>query len=202
MDVDSDDGLLRWVIRVRQRAARHDHALTALALVGVAAGITTAVLFRAHLPGVRHAGYVGIALMNLVGSGAIVLPTPTLLAVYIGGSYLNPLVVAIVAGITGTLGETTGYLLGFSGRRIAERHGQYEAVRRWMQQRGGLALFVMAALPNPFFDIAGAAAGSLRFPLPRFFLFVALGKLLKNGGIAYAGAWSLPVVERLFRSLF
>ena len=32
----------------------------------------------------------------------------------------------------------------------------------WMRRRGWLLLFLMAFIPNPFFDLAGVTAGALR----------------------------------------
>ena len=47
---------------------------------------------------------------------------------------------------------------------------------------GDATVFVMAAIPNPLFDVAGMAAGSLRFPLWRFLLAAFLGKLKTRPG--------------------
>ena len=52
-------------------------------------------------------------------------------------------------------------------------------------------LFVMAAIPNPAFDLVGIAAGTLRVPLSRFFLSAFAGNLVKMLTFAYAGAHSL-----------
>ena len=45
-----------------------------------------------------------------------------------------------------------------------------------MERRGVLVMFVMSVIPNPLFDIAGAAAGVVRMPLGRFFLAVLAGR--------------------------
>jgi membrane protein DedA with SNARE-associated domain len=52
-------------------------------------------------------------------------------------------------------------------------------------------------VPNPFFDLAGIAAGSLRYPVWRFLLFCWLGKTIKTTLVAFAGSQSIELVEHL-----
>jgi membrane protein YqaA with SNARE-associated domain len=49
----------------------------------------------------------------------------------------------------------------------------------------------MAAIPNPLFDLAGLASGSLRYPLWRFLGVAFLGKLVKYTVVSLLGAASL-----------
>jgi uncharacterized membrane protein YdjX (TVP38/TMEM64 family) len=58
-------------------------------------------------------------------------------------------------------------------------------------------ILLLAFIPNPFFDLAGAAAGALRMPLRKFLLWVWIGKFLKMLAFAYAGAASNDWVTRL-----
>ena len=62
--------------------------------------------------------------------------------------------------------------------RLAER-----GFRRW----GFVALVVIAGIPNPVFDALGILAGSLRYPIGRFWLATAAGKILKFLSITYLG---------------
>jgi uncharacterized membrane protein YdjX (TVP38/TMEM64 family) len=64
-------------------------------------------------------------------------------------------------------------------------------------RRGGPAVLVLAFIPNPFFDVAGAAAGALRMPIARFLVWVWVGKLLKMLLFAYAGSASIDWLARL-----
>ena len=45
----------------------------------------------------------------------------------------------------------------------------------------------MAVIPNPFFDLAGIAAGTLKIPVLRFYFFCALGSIIKMLAFAYGG---------------
>ena len=53
-------------------------------------------------------------------------------------------------------------------------------------RNGFLPLFVLAAIPNPFFDLVGIAAGSLGYSIKRFLLFVLAGETVKFVAIVYA----------------
>ena len=48
-------------------------------------------------------------------------------------------------------------------------------MKRW----GPLAVFVLAFIPNPAFDIAGITAGALHMPVWQFLLAAWLGKSLR-----------------------
>ncbi len=52
------------------------------------------------------------------------------------------------------------------------------------------ALFTFALMPIPF-DVAGVWAGTMRYPLWRFLVFVTPGKVLKVTSVALAGSYSV-----------
>ena len=52
----------------------------------------------------------------------------------------------------------------------------------------------MAAIPNPFFDIAGMIAGATRIGLLRFVLASWPGLLIKNIAFAWAGVAGLQLL--------
>ena len=103
--------------------------------------------------------YPAVAGSVLLASGGLVVPVPALAITCTTATFLNPAAVAVIAGLAGTIGELTGYFLGFSGSGVFERRRFYHRVEGWMQKRGGLILFVVSAIPNPVFDVAGIAAG-------------------------------------------
>jgi uncharacterized membrane protein YdjX (TVP38/TMEM64 family) len=107
------------------------------------------------------------------------------------GSVFNPFGVAIAAGTGAALGELTGYLAGFSGQAVVERVEIYERLTSWMKRNGSLTILVLAAIPNPFFDLAGVAAGSLKMHVVRFFIWCWIGETIKMAIFAFAGARSL-----------
>jgi len=140
---------------------------------------------------IRVWGYPGIFVISFLGNATVILPAPSLAVVFAMGGVLNPLLVGLVAGPAEALGELTGYLAGYSGRAVVENRRTYERLSGWMQRNGALTVFCLSAIPNPFFDLAGIAAGVLRYPLLRFLFFCWLGKSIKTIAFAFAGAYSL-----------
>ena len=155
--------------------------------------------FREQLADLAAVGYVGIFAVSLLGNATIILPAPSLALVFAMGSALPPLAVGLVAGVGEALGELTGYGAGFVGRAAIEDYDTYDRLTSWMQRRGGITVFVLSAIPNPFFDLAGIAAGTLRYPIWRFLLFCWLGKTLKTTLVAFAGYYSATIIEPFLR---
>jgi membrane protein YqaA with SNARE-associated domain len=135
----------------------------------------------------------------LPGNATIILPAPSLALVFAMGSALPPLLVGLAAGVGEALGELTGYAAGFGGRAVIEDQRAYDRLADWMQRRGGITVFVLSVFPNPFFDLAGIAAGTLRYPLWRFLLVCWLGKTIKTTVVAWAGSQSITLVEQFLR---
>lgn len=142
-------------------------------------------------------GYPGIFLFSLLTNATLLLPAPGIALVFAMGAVFDPTGVALAAGLGATVGELSGYLAGFSGQVVVERADTYDRVTRWMEMHRGrsyLTVFVLAFLPNPFFDIAGFVAGALRIPIVGFLISVLVGKTLKMLLLAYAGAGMLPIL--------
>ena len=154
------------------------------------AGICTIIFrFQEQIEALGSYGYLGAFLISIVTSSTIVVPFPGWVVIAALGTVLNPFLVGVVSGVGGTIGETTGYMLGYGGRLAIENVSLYKRMVREMQRWGSAVVLVLALIPNPIFDIAGAAAGALRFPLWKFFLFGALGRIPKHILFALVGAW-------------
>ncbi len=137
-------------------------------------------------------GYLGVFLISIITCSSIVVPVPGwILVATMAFTLNNPILVGIVSGLGGTIGEMTGYLLGYGGRLVVENVGIYTRMVQWMKRWGSITIFILALIPNPFFDVAGAAAGSLRFPVWKFLLFGAAGRIPKHIFFAYIGVWGL-----------
>lgn len=132
-------------------------------------------------------GYLGIFLLTLLANATIVLPSPAIAAAFLGGTALNPWIVGVLSGIAAGIGETTGYLAGYSGSKLATSSRLYPRVQRWVEQWGVMTIFVLAFIPSPVFDLAGIAAGVLRMPFRKYFIACTAGKLLRFVSIAWIG---------------
>ncbi len=163
--------------------------------------ITGVVLFVTGQLDPEGVGYTGAFLINLVGSASVVVPVPGLAAVCAAAAPdvgLNLILLGLVGGAGSTIGELTGYLAGYGGQSFVQKSKYYGRIQRLVMRRGALALFVLAVLPTPIFDIAGIASGSLGYPLRRFLLWVFLGKIIKFIGIAYACQQGIDWLTNLF----
>jgi membrane protein DedA with SNARE-associated domain len=81
----------------------------------------------------------------------------------------------------------TGYLAGVGGRSVVEQRELYQRFERLMRRYGMLVVFVLAAIPNPAFDVGGMVAGALRMPLWRFLLAGWAGKSIRFTLLALSG---------------
>jgi uncharacterized membrane protein YdjX (TVP38/TMEM64 family) len=144
-------------------------------------------------------GYPGIFLVMLMANATVIIPAPGVAVVFAMGSIFNPLGVAIAAGTGGAIGELTGYLAGFSGQAIVENTQTYNRISPWVQKYGAWAILVLAAIPNPFFDLAGIAAGVAKIPVWKFLLFCWIGQLIKMAMFAYAGAYSIDWLAGFYK---
>jgi membrane protein YqaA with SNARE-associated domain len=155
-------------------------------------------LYRDRVAEFGSYGYLGLFIVSIVGNATVLLPVPSLVATFITGGILNPLLVGIVSGAGMAVGELTGYLAGYGGGAIiaAEDQERYQRLESWMRRYGAVTLFVLSAIPNPLFDLAGIAAGALHYPLWRFLLVCFLGKTLKGLVLAFAGSRSLDWINR------
>lgn len=143
-------------------------------------------------------GYPGIFLIAMLANATVLLPAPGVAVIYAMGAIFNPFGVALAAGTGGAIGEISGYLAGFSGQAVVERMEVYDRVQPWVERFGGWAILVLSAIPNPFFDIAGIAAGIAKMPLRTFLVFTWVGQLIKMLLFALAGKYSIQWLETFF----
>jgi uncharacterized membrane protein YdjX (TVP38/TMEM64 family) len=126
-----------------------------------------------------------------------VLPIPTIVTAFAGGSVFNPIAVGLISAAGATIGELTGYIAGRSGTAIVENQEVYERFDRWMDRYGLFALFILAAIPNPLFDVAGIIAGLSKMKVSTYLIVVYAGKIVKFIAIAYLGAGSSGLLDKL-----
>jgi membrane protein DedA with SNARE-associated domain len=158
-------------------------------------------VFDANLDSLRRWGYLGIFFIAMAGSATIVLPTPSNVAIFGGGAFLDPvlgipapLLVGLVAGLGDAIGEFSGYGLGYAGSDLVRRRRVYQTFERWMGRHGLITIFGLSTFPNPFFDLVGTAAGASRMPAGRFFIAALGGKIIKDTFLAYGGSFSIDLL--------
>ena len=146
----------------------------------------------------RRLGYAGVFIMSFLGSVSLVLPVPSIIAVCgAGGLELFLIGVALLSGTGETLGEISGYAIGYGGRGVVERRKFFLRVRSWMERRGSWIILLVSVVPNPIFDIIGIAAGSVRFSFRRFLVLVWIGKTIKGLIIVHSCFWIAQLIPWL-----
>ena len=188
---DSVGGLTRlW--------SRQERLVQVLVLAAGVAFVIAAVALGRTVSVLKMAGYPGVAFLSFLGSAAIVLPVPGLISLCGVSVVLNPFVLGLIAGIAESLGEFTGYAIGYGSHGVIEKRAFYRKIQTWMESRGALIIFLASVIPNPVFDLVGITAGGTRYPLVRFFVVVWAGKTLKGLMIAYScyhGIKLLPWID-------
>ena len=173
--------------------------LRVLAIAAVI-GITVYIYsIRDHVKDFAAYGYPGIFLIALMANATVFLPAPGVAVVFAMGSIFNPIGVALAAGTGGAIGELSGYLAGFSGQAVVEKTDVYNKINPWIEKYGGWAILALSAIPNPFFDIAGIAAGISKMKFWRFLFFCWIGQLIKMAMFAYAGAYSIEWIASFYK---
>lgn len=163
-----------------------------LAVIGISVLI---YIYRDRAEELAIFGYPGIFLVSFLAYATVLLPAPGVFIIFTMGAIFNPLAVALVAGAGAALGEFSGYLAGFSSQLVVERAAIYERLMRWMRRNGPLTVLILSAIPNPFFDLAGIAAGALKMKPVRFLFWVWIGVTIKMLFFSYGGAATLGWLE-------
>jgi len=177
---------LAWTACRSRRAKRYARLCAAIVLVtALSLGVVVAPVNWSLL---GHYGYIGVFVITLVASGALVVPVPYLGVIIVAGMFLNPILVALTAGVASALGELTGYYLGKSGRAVLPRNRYVQGMERGMQRFGAPVIFVAAAVPNPFFDVAGILAGATKLPVWLYIVATFSGKTLRFLVLAVLGS--------------
>lgn len=181
------------------KASFRTNLLRVFALLAVV-GITVFIYsIRDRVEEFQQLGYVGVFLVALMANATVFLPAPGVAIIYTMGAVFNPLWVGLAAGTGGALGELSGFLAGFSGQAVIEHTNVYNRIHPWVERYGGWAILVLSAIPNPFFDIAGVAAGIAKMPVRTFLLFTWVGQVIKMTLFAAAGHYSINWLENFMK---
>ncbi len=148
-------------------------------------------IFAPYIKQFEQYGYPGVFLISLIGNASIALPIPSLAVTFSMGALLSWPLVGLVAGAGEALGESTGYLAGYTGSALVENKQLYKRMQYWMENHGMLTIFVLSVVPNPLIDLAGITAGALKYGYFKFLLACWLGKTIKTLIFAWAGSHSL-----------
>jgi membrane protein DedA with SNARE-associated domain len=152
-------------------------------------------------------GYLGIFLISLLGAMSIFVPIPYTIVIFIlgglqdavGNWVFEPLWIAVAAGVGAAIGEFSGYLIGFGGRKVIgdKYKKKMDFLMKLFKKYGPIAIFVFALTPLPD-DLLFIPLGIMRYGIIRAFIPALLGKFFSNLIIAYSGRLSLEIVKNIF----
>ncbi|MFH2106680.1 MAG: VTT domain-containing protein [Candidatus Micrarchaeota archaeon] len=174
----------------------YDKVKGLLQIIFAVALIVIILAFSDKLKEFEQFGYAGVFIVSMLSSATLFIPAPGWAIVIAMAGVLNPYIVGIVAGIGSALGETTGYIAGSGAEKMIhdEKLKKHRKYLEMIKKNDIPAIFILAFIPNPLFDIAGIAAGGLGISLPRFLFSCALGRIARYILLAYLGTFALEYI--------
>ena len=144
-------------------------------------------------------GYLGVFIISFVGSVSVIFPIPYTIVIFLLGSVLNPVFIAISGGLGAALGEFSGYAIGYYGNsKISkERRKKMGFMVKVFDKYGPLAIFLFALTPLPD-DLLFIPLGIMRYSFLKAFIPAILGKTLMTFIIAYSGQQSFELITLVF----
>lgn len=140
----------------------------------------------------KSLGLLGLFLINAISSASLVIAGPGFLSVIAGGAIYNPILVAFVGSLGSATGDMLSYVIGLSGRGLAEealsKKIWFRVLNDLFKKHGLWILFIFSLIPNPLFDSIGFLAGAFYFSPWKFFVIVFVGRLIRFYLLALLGA--------------
>jgi len=149
-------------------------------------------VYRDFFKGALSLGLLGLFIVNFISSAGFFVSGPAFLTIIAGGNLYSPILVATVAAIGACLGDMLGFAFGYSGRRLAKKeldsHRIIKFLEKHFHRHGALIIFILAIIPNPFFDAVGILAGVVNYPPLKFFMIMFIGRFLRYWLLAQIGS--------------
>ena len=152
-----------------------------------------AIRYHHALEAFGHYGLFGLFGLSVLNNATFMIPVP--FASVIGCSVsvkYGALMIGLVMGLGGAIGEVTGYMAGYGGSGMLPNSAIAKRIERWVRKWGFLAITALAIIPNPFFDIGGVVAGMLRMGWVKFITAAWIGKGLRMMIMSLACMGVLP----------
>jgi len=145
-----------------------------------------AFLYRNKLGQFKKYGYLGIFLISAIGNIAILSPAAPMIA-GLGSTIYHPIIVSFITTLGAVIGELLSYFIGYSGNNYIPDSEWNTKIQHFMKINGTITIFILSIIPNPFFDLAGIAAGVTKYPLWEFIVISFFGKWIKYTIFAFMG---------------
>ncbi len=141
---------------------------------------------------IRNLGYLGIFLISVIMNATLILPVGNMVVLVAMSTMLPPIMIGsivipvpiclgVIGGIGAAIGESTGYLAGYSGQTMVDENKKkkdlYIKLETWLNKFGMLLIIVMSGVPLAF-DVMGLVAGALKYPYWKFLVGTAIGRAI------------------------
>ena len=112
---------------------------------------------------------------------------------------MDPFFVAVSGGLGSALGEFSGYVLGYYGRKVVseERRKKMDFMLKIFEKYGPATVFVFALTPLPD-DLLFIPLGVMRYPFWKAFIPAIFGKVIMTFILAYSGQQSIELIMTFF----
>jgi len=139
-------------------------------------------------------GYLGAFSISLIFNASVILPLGNIVILTaLAATLPSATLVGLAGGSGAALGEITGYIAGYSGRGLIGKGKMYGRVEKYIKRWGSLTIFVLSVVPFVF-DLAGIAAGAIKFPFWKFLLLCWVGRTIFYVGFLLLASLGLRVV--------
>jgi membrane protein DedA with SNARE-associated domain len=137
--------------------------------------------FSALFPFAPEVGYLGLGLVNFLGSLIPFIPLPgfLLLASMSVGDQFNLHILALLSALTATVAKQIIFYVSYEGRHILNEktRKRMKPFERLVKRYGAAAAFVAAATPIPD-DLIYIPLGLAKYNPKRFFIATLTGKIV------------------------
>ena len=148
-------------------------------------------------------GYLGAFIVAFLGNAIFLIPIPYMIITFIRGGLTNtsgqflfdPVAVGLIAGLGATIGEMTGYLLGYGGSRFIEE-GQRNAFSKYIEEHPRatpILVWFLAISPLPD-DFVILPLGAAKYPWWKVAIPQFIGKSMFMIVTAWLGMLSFETI--------
>ncbi|MBT3395537.1 hypothetical protein HOA59_01255 [archaeon] len=146
---------------------------------------------------------IGLFFASIIANATIFFPIPLDLFTFtLAGTnpygHLTPIIFGLIMGTGSAIGECSGYLIGFIGRKTYQKISKknlkkINVTKNKISKYGSLFITLGSLTPFPF-DLIGIACGTLHYKFSKFFLATLAGKTIRYTLVAYAGLYSFELI--------
>lgn len=147
---------------------------------------------------IEKIGYFGVFISCMLLNATVLLPSSSTAVVMTMSTIYNPIIVAFFGAFGATIGEFTGYFVGYYGQNVFNMNKRINQLTYYFDRHPSLAILIFAILPLPLFDFFGILAGGAKMSKYKFFLFCFIGKLIKMELYAWLGEYTLEYLLNVF----